>query len=116
MNPKASRWRKTPFPLYDDMHFLVHGIVATGAEAFHAGSQPQPPSLSISQSYSLSPSWSQSQSQSASQPPATPLIGNAPLDSQTLLAVPRDPITAAPISILDDDMANEIMSQSPQVR
>ncbi|KAJ7916916.1 hypothetical protein B0H13DRAFT_1870764 [Mycena leptocephala] len=27
----------TPFPLYDDMLFLVDGIIATGAGAFHAG-------------------------------------------------------------------------------
>ncbi|KAF8056485.1 Myb/SANT-like DNA-binding domain-containing protein, partial [Lyophyllum atratum] len=32
---KAERWRKTPFPLYDDIHYLVSGIVATGAGAFH---------------------------------------------------------------------------------
>ncbi|KAF8222659.1 hypothetical protein L208DRAFT_1160142, partial [Tricholoma matsutake] len=35
MNPKASRWCKTPFLLYDDIHFLVHGVIATGAGAFH---------------------------------------------------------------------------------
>ncbi|KAJ6576148.1 hypothetical protein DFH09DRAFT_1311585 [Mycena vulgaris] len=46
---KAKRWRKTCFPLYDDILYLVDGIVAIGAGAFHAGaSQPddtlsQPP-------------------------------------------------------------------------
>ncbi|KAF8229798.1 hypothetical protein L208DRAFT_1177188, partial [Tricholoma matsutake] len=35
MNPKASCWHKTPFPLHDDIHFLVHGVIATGAGAFH---------------------------------------------------------------------------------
>ncbi|KAJ7659059.1 hypothetical protein DFH06DRAFT_1406054 [Mycena polygramma] len=34
--PKFKRWRKTPFPLYDDVLYLVEGIVATGAGAFHA--------------------------------------------------------------------------------
>jgi hypothetical protein len=38
MNTKASHWHKIPFPLYDDIHFLVHGVVATGAGAFHVGS------------------------------------------------------------------------------
>ncbi|KAJ7085990.1 hypothetical protein B0H15DRAFT_748921, partial [Mycena belliarum] len=28
--PKVKKWRKSPFPLYDDMLFLVEGIVATG--------------------------------------------------------------------------------------
>ncbi|KIL55164.1 hypothetical protein M378DRAFT_42800, partial [Amanita muscaria Koide BX008] len=34
-HPKAARWRKTSFPLYDKMYFLVDGIIATGAGAFH---------------------------------------------------------------------------------
>ncbi|KAJ7506501.1 hypothetical protein B0H11DRAFT_2272238 [Mycena galericulata] len=37
----AKRWRKTPFPLYDDLAYLVDGIVATGAGAFHAGASRQ---------------------------------------------------------------------------
>ncbi|KAF8344682.1 hypothetical protein F5887DRAFT_824285, partial [Amanita rubescens] len=41
---KATRWRSTPFPLYDEVMYLVHGIVATGAGAFHPGLTPEPPS------------------------------------------------------------------------
>ncbi|KAJ7435461.1 hypothetical protein B0H11DRAFT_1642771, partial [Mycena galericulata] len=26
----AARWRTTPFPLYDDIQYLVEGVVATG--------------------------------------------------------------------------------------
>ncbi|KIK73206.1 hypothetical protein PAXRUDRAFT_21115 [Paxillus rubicundulus Ve08.2h10] len=33
-------WRKSPFPLYNDILYLVDGIVATGATAFHAGNPP----------------------------------------------------------------------------
>ncbi|TFK64063.1 hypothetical protein BDN72DRAFT_775130 [Pluteus cervinus] len=36
-HPNMAKWRRTPFPLYDDMLFLVDGIVATGEGAFHAG-------------------------------------------------------------------------------
>ncbi|KIL59134.1 hypothetical protein M378DRAFT_56114, partial [Amanita muscaria Koide BX008] len=32
----VTRWRKTSFPLYDEMYFLVDGIIATGAGGFHA--------------------------------------------------------------------------------
>ncbi|KAJ6527228.1 hypothetical protein DFH09DRAFT_1328195 [Mycena vulgaris] len=34
-DPNAARWRNTPFPLYDEILYLVDGIVATGAGAFH---------------------------------------------------------------------------------
>jgi hypothetical protein len=39
---KAAQWRHTPFPLYDEIQYLVKGIVATGAGAFHAGMSPPP--------------------------------------------------------------------------
>ncbi|KAJ7824883.1 hypothetical protein B0H14DRAFT_2299490, partial [Mycena olivaceomarginata] len=29
-HPDYTRWQTTPFPLYDDMLFLVDGIIATG--------------------------------------------------------------------------------------
>ncbi|KAJ7927106.1 hypothetical protein B0H13DRAFT_1861647 [Mycena leptocephala] len=35
--PDAKRWRKSPFPLYKGVLYLVKGIIATGAGAFHAG-------------------------------------------------------------------------------
>jgi len=41
-HPKAARWRVAPFPLYDEMHYLVNGIVATGADVFHPGQTPAP--------------------------------------------------------------------------
>ncbi|KAF8171127.1 Myb/SANT-like DNA-binding domain-containing protein [Pholiota molesta] len=44
-HPRAARWRTTAFPLYDDMHYLVHGVVATGDDAFHPGQSPPPPEL-----------------------------------------------------------------------
>ena len=31
------KWRKTAFPLYDDMHCLVVGTIATGNMAFRPG-------------------------------------------------------------------------------
>ncbi|KAF4617343.1 hypothetical protein D9613_006439 [Agrocybe pediades] len=42
-HPASKKWKCTSFPLYDDMHFLVNGIVATGDSAFHPG-QSVPPS------------------------------------------------------------------------
>ncbi|KAJ7735178.1 hypothetical protein B0H16DRAFT_1731442 [Mycena metata] len=45
----AKKWRKKPFPLYDDIMFLVDDKVATGAGAFHAGAS-QTPSDIFSQS------------------------------------------------------------------
>ena len=36
---KAAHWRNTPFPLYDELSYLVEGVVATGAGAFHAGAR-----------------------------------------------------------------------------
>ena len=41
---KAAQWRHTPFPLYDETQYLVKGVVATGAGAFHAGETPTPSS------------------------------------------------------------------------
>jgi len=35
--PKLAKWRKTAFPLYDSMHELVVGTVATGEGAFRPG-------------------------------------------------------------------------------
>ncbi|KAF9233928.1 hypothetical protein BU15DRAFT_79627 [Melanogaster broomeanus] len=37
---KYLRWEHTPFPFYDEMLFLIDGIVATGSAAFHAGGRP----------------------------------------------------------------------------
>ncbi|KAF9470918.1 hypothetical protein BDN70DRAFT_768221, partial [Pholiota conissans] len=28
--PQAKQWKTTPFPLYDDIDYLVHSVVATG--------------------------------------------------------------------------------------
>ena len=44
---KAWRWRDTLFPLYDQCEFLIKGVVATGAGAFHPGQTPpsSPPYL-----------------------------------------------------------------------
>jgi len=35
--PKLAKWRKTAFPLYDSIHELVVGTVATGEGAFRPG-------------------------------------------------------------------------------
>ena len=40
---KAGHWRDTPFPLYDQCEFLIKGVIAMGADAFHPGQTP--PSL-----------------------------------------------------------------------
>ncbi|KAG6917476.1 hypothetical protein DXG01_002339 [Tephrocybe rancida] len=37
---KLERWRDTPFLLYDQLEYLVNGVVATGAAAFHPGESP----------------------------------------------------------------------------
>lgn len=38
------KWRKTPFPLYDSIHDLVVGTVATGEGVFRPGIDYTPPS------------------------------------------------------------------------
>ncbi|KAJ7758440.1 hypothetical protein B0H14DRAFT_2252934, partial [Mycena olivaceomarginata] len=48
-HPDSKHWQTTPFPLYDDMLFLVDGIIATGAGAFHTGTPPSQ-SAAVSQS------------------------------------------------------------------
>ncbi|KAF8987594.1 hypothetical protein BDQ17DRAFT_1188348, partial [Cyathus striatus] len=39
--PHANYWCFHLFPIYNDMNFLVSGVVATGAGAFHSGQTPQ---------------------------------------------------------------------------
>jgi hypothetical protein len=34
------KWKTTPFLIYDEMHSLVDGIIATGSGAFQAGAPP----------------------------------------------------------------------------
>ena len=34
MHPQAKKWRTKPFPIYDDVHFLVEGRYATGSAAY----------------------------------------------------------------------------------
>jgi len=41
-NRKTKKWRNKPFPLYDELYILAHGVVATGAGAFHPGGSPSP--------------------------------------------------------------------------
>ncbi|KAG5652135.1 hypothetical protein H0H81_006172 [Sphagnurus paluster] len=52
-HPSANRWRTTTFPLFDDIHFLVNGIVATGAGAFHPGRSISPTATESSSSDSV---------------------------------------------------------------
>ncbi|KAJ6617652.1 hypothetical protein B0H10DRAFT_1721358, partial [Mycena sp. CBHHK59/15] len=70
---------KKPFPLYDDLAYLVKGIVATGAGAFHAGmTQTQAESsTSTSQTQPNSEKQTQMQSDRGSQEPVTPPRGRS---------------------------------------
>ncbi|KAJ7825510.1 hypothetical protein B0H14DRAFT_2368928, partial [Mycena olivaceomarginata] len=50
-HPDYTCWQTTPFLLYDNMLFLVDGIITTGAGTFHAGAPMHPtPSAHISAS------------------------------------------------------------------
>ena len=51
-----------PFPLYDEMHSLIDGVVATGSSAFQAGAllTPKPSQLVIRKEHSIE--WTNSQS------------------------------------------------------
>src|ERR1700761_2208858 len=53
------KWRSKPFPVYDDIQFLVEGTIATGAGAFHAGVLPSVHSQSPLQTQSSATSQSQ---------------------------------------------------------
>jgi hypothetical protein len=75
--PKLKQWRTIPFPLYNNILFLVDGMVATGAGAFHAGGASQLQSTdAITQSTQsaseLTPSASQEDSVPYEDTPATP--------------------------------------------
>lgn len=48
-HPNAKKWRKTPFPLFDDMAGLVDGTVATGEGAYHPGQPAHVPAMQLSQ-------------------------------------------------------------------
>ncbi|KAF5354104.1 hypothetical protein D9756_007273 [Leucocoprinus leucothites] len=37
---RASYWHRHSFPCYDEMHYLIKGVVATGAGAFHPSETP----------------------------------------------------------------------------
>ncbi|KAJ7452560.1 hypothetical protein FB451DRAFT_1145210 [Mycena latifolia] len=66
-HPKSKRWRKSAFPLYDDIAYLVDGIVATGAGAFHAGGTSQ------AQTETEGQTQTQSDDENTPQLPITPL-------------------------------------------
>ncbi|KAJ7036435.1 hypothetical protein C8F04DRAFT_1258001 [Mycena alexandri] len=71
--PKAKHWRKTPFPLYDNILYLVEGIVATGAGAFHAGASQTSTLTQSTQSVSQSTQYdSQADPATQEDTPATP--------------------------------------------
>ncbi|KAJ6503676.1 hypothetical protein C8R45DRAFT_1209316 [Mycena sanguinolenta] len=90
-HPDAARWQTTPFPLYDDMLYLVEGIIATGAGAFHAGA---------ASAFQATPATSQAVSQATavmtqavSQSSQTGSAPSAPL-TPTLPAIPQTPMRA----------------------
>ncbi|KJA19982.1 hypothetical protein HYPSUDRAFT_142971 [Hypholoma sublateritium FD-334 SS-4] len=69
-----AKWRDTPFPVYDMMHDLVNGTVATGGGVFHPGHDYTPPmadtlpgsdSSSESDDHMIDPSLRGDQSQSS---------------------------------------------------
>ncbi|KAJ7667198.1 hypothetical protein B0H17DRAFT_1336158 [Mycena rosella] len=97
LHNSAKCWRKTHFPLYDDILHIVDGIVATGAGAFHAGAVTQTQSqFAETQPQSQSQSEAQSEvqsdaTQSQSQPidwPETPRCAPAP--ASTMHETPPD--------------------------
>ncbi|KAJ7878466.1 hypothetical protein B0H13DRAFT_1892632 [Mycena leptocephala] len=71
-HPDAKRWRKSPFPLYEDVLYLVKGIIATGAGAFHAGTIQTQAESSTSQTQPDPETQTQTQSVDGSQAPVTP--------------------------------------------
>ena len=91
-HPNAARWRMTSFPLYDDIHFLVNGIVATGAGAFHPGR-------------SISPSATQS-SGGDSVPTESPSM------STTFEGSEETKSSSSSSGILHDSLAEDIMDSS----
>lgn len=69
---QIKKWKTTPFPLYDEMHSLVDGVVATGSGAFQAGAllTPKPSQLVIHKEPSIE--WTNSQSTGCATPPRSP--------------------------------------------
>ncbi|KAJ7448381.1 hypothetical protein FB451DRAFT_1533045 [Mycena latifolia] len=66
-HPKSKRWRKSPFPLYDDIAYLIDYIVATGTGAFHACGTSQ------TQTETEGQTQTQSDDKNTPQLPITPL-------------------------------------------
>ena len=56
-HPNAKKWRKTPFPLFDDMAGLVDGTAATGEGAYHPGQPTHIPATQASQRPSTPDEW-----------------------------------------------------------
>ncbi|CAK5270799.1 unnamed protein product [Mycena citricolor] len=116
-HPKASKWQSTPFPLYEDMLYLVDGIVATGEGAFHPGIPTITPADVVSSVIDnvLGKSWSQSQSQSQATDEYQEndgLAGN--LSIETLV---NDDLTpSSPVRLLQTPVcsAKRAASRSPQ--
>ncbi|KAG6875044.1 hypothetical protein C0992_005402 [Termitomyces sp. T32_za158] len=84
------RWRDTPFLLYHEVEYLVHGVVATEAAAFHPGNSP---------ATTEEISWSDSNYGSPISPPA-------PLPS--ISAAGSFQSVSTDSSILQDELTQEI--------
>jgi hypothetical protein len=108
-HPKAARWRKTSFPFNDEMYFLVDGIIATGAGAFHAGSQPQIISRTPNTHTLSQPQAAQAISSPLADHINTAILqprpSQAPLLSQ-MLSAPQ-PLSALQ-SIYDDELSGDL--------
>ncbi|KAJ7462980.1 hypothetical protein FB451DRAFT_1266486 [Mycena latifolia] len=87
-HPKSKRWWKSTFPLYNDIAYLVDGIVTTGAAAFHAGGTSQ------AQTETEGQMQTQSDDENTPQLPITPLppCCRPAASTQTL---PDDNLTAS---------------------
>ncbi|KAJ7737174.1 hypothetical protein DFH07DRAFT_985750 [Mycena maculata] len=97
-HPK-SKWRKTPFPLYNNILYLVKGIIATGAGAFQAGSASQVSGMSQTQSES------ETQTQTQLETPRGRSIGQAfqtPVDEELTASSPVRPRRKRPASSSPD--------------
>ena len=77
-------WRNTPFSLYDDIHFIVDGVVVTGAAAFHPRQSP-PTSPSSTDSSSPSQNETPSPVPVATQESRSGLLYDA--DAEEIMAV-----------------------------
>ncbi|KAF8810434.1 hypothetical protein BYT27DRAFT_7091718 [Phlegmacium glaucopus] len=91
-HPFIVKWRKSAFPLYDDMHCLVVGTIATGNMAFRPGRDFTPNSEEANSGSEATADASQPTNESQ---PDSSESQATPEENERALIVPKTPVPSA---------------------